>query len=129
MGYEVFGISDQSPFESGLGFVEVVLRQLDVGEITRIEAIVGTQAEGLAYFLNGFVELSQQYVGVAQIAVRHYVARVRLLPHLINLERLLQVAFDNIVVMARNIEPFALAGPLPPLKRFLRVCRSQVIFS
>src|SRR6266699_7300448 len=118
VGYEVFGISDQSPFESGLGFVEVVLRQLDIGEITRIEAIVGTQTEGLAYFLNGFVELSQQYVGVAQIAVRHYVARVRLFPHLINLGSLLQVTFNKIVLMARNIEPFALAGPLPPLECF-----------
>src|SRR6266581_3910521 len=102
-GNEVLGISDQSPFENDLGFPEVVLRQLGVGEVTRVEAIAGVQSEGLAYFLNGFVELSQQCVGVAQIAMRHNVARVRLLPQLINLGSLLYVAFDNIVLMARNI--------------------------
>src|SRR5258708_39360112 len=99
------------------GFVEAIETFVGVGNILKGVNVFGVKAHGLAGAGEGLFLLPDGRIAQGKVVARRSVAWVGLHPLFVDLDGLLGLSSDNVVVMRRNVEPFAFAGSLFQVER------------
>src|SRR5690242_11622632 len=128
---KIFGIESSSDglVEAGFGLIEAIQSEVSEKQIAVNEGAIRVEALSNDQFGEGFVWLAELDVESAEIDVRDDVARVGVLPELIDLDRAIEIASDVFIIMRGYIEFFPFAGSFLPIERLFRVFHGKPVLT